>query len=1164
HYVAGGCTHEFTDKGWTFDTGVHYVGRVEKYGKLLDLVSDEPIKFAQLGSESDGFVYDRIKLGEEPVQALRAGRQHFIEDLQKRFPEEREAIEKYVELVTKCNKGAELHFFGKLFARPIELLLDLLLGGKFKKLATRTAKEVLDELFSSELLKSILLGQFGDYGMRPSAASFFIHSGIVSHYLEGGYYPVGGPQRISRGLIRTIEKAGGRVLVNAPVARVEVARNRVTGVTLRNGTHISAPLVVSAAGAEATAKFFPQFAPPQKLQGGISHMYAFLGLRGTAEELELSSSNLWALPSPNIEGDMERYYADPWPMVDSGSLLLFVGFPSAKDPEAAARHPGKSTCVIITEAKEEWFSAWRDAKQGKRGADYEQLKKRFESLFSCAMLNFNTSLVVTYARCDDQRFRRGIDGRAPQHLATSGSLLSPMSVERFVHRGRDGRILDVDEFQVAKALLDGEVELLSQDVDSKHLFDLCLQFGHQNTAVAMMSYGVSGCVFKGPRSLPPHASAPAGAAEGFGGVGCNCPHWHTCRACSWGFPEEYGVWMEDWYASLLDAKNAAESAAAMPLFRTLLEACRSEAGCPGILTEEAMPYLLDVAILIGNTELARSCARHCNCFPLRRWRFQDFVGITRIDEQCIRTEIREKDVLVAALAAGLAIETLTVFHDGRDPSQSDMSDQETHDTFSSSQGSEVPMGPHSRCLTSASLAEAIVLSGDAQLWRRFQSLQLQLGPWPTHEAQNDMARFLLERAGSQVRLSPELLHRAMRAGLILSSFRLQVDFECQGCGGHLRQPCYASVLDLAIVFGQSDCARLCGAMDIKATELTLPASLEAMPLVWDNAACWCGRQPDVGWRPVDAWSSLPERRAAAAEALSAALQMSFRQVACSAGFGLFQALRSWARGKRVSADLVKLVLTFAAERPSLPRAFAGREGELPSLGHWWEESDHQGPQSPQPVAKGAASCVQAESVGVPDIHSAGAAAASSNEARKQPDSTTEKESGPDQDSTSDLLAAIRNSKSDNPPLSGDGVVIFRLGRWATSNLEEINTVLFDATGELRPLHHRVLEAGCEVAPEWSPARALFVPLTQPQLQELVHGNMYELGKLHVLALESDGKLIKDAFNRAIPRKVRPKLRRETLRVEEEQGAPDDEPLLVLEGGVQTDSSMGYPVYAGLP
>ncbi|CAE7356137.1 retsat [Symbiodinium sp. CCMP2456] len=662
-----------------------------------------------------------------------------------------------------------------------------------------------------------------------------------------------------------------------------------------------------------------------------------------------------------------------------------------------------------------------------------------------------------------------------------------------------------------------------------------------------MSYGVPGCVFKGPRSLLPHASAPTGAAADFSHVGCRCRDWVTCRACSWGVPEDEGVWMEDWDASLVDAKNAAESAAAMPLFRTLLEACRSEAGCPGILAEETMPHLLDVAILIGNAELARSCARHCNCFPLRRWRFQDFVRITIIDERCVRTEIREKDVLVAALAAGLALETLIFLNDGR-----------------------AQWDDWCGVLTSTSLAEAIVLSGDAELWRRVQSLQLQLGPWPTHKAQNHMALFLLEPAGSQVRLSPELLHRAKMAGLTLSSFRWdrpEVRLECTRCRREHPQDWYASVLDLAIVFGQSDCARLCGAMDIKATKLTLKASLEAMPLVWDNnVACWCGRND---WRPVDAWSgscaSFPERQAAATEALRAALQMSFRQVACSAGFGLFQALRSWARGKRVPADLVKLVLTFAAERPSLASAFAGREAEFNSLGHWWEESDHQDPQSPQPVAKGAASCVQAESVGVPDMHSAGAAAASSNEARTQPDSTTEKESGPDQNSTSDLLAAIRNSKSDNPPLSGDGVVIFRLGRWATSNLEEINTVLFDATGPLRLLHRRVLEAGCEVAPEWSPARALFVPLTQPQLQELLHGNMYELGKLHVLALESDGKLIKDAFNRAIPRKVRPKLRRETLRMdEEEQGAPDDEPLLVLEGGVQTDSSMGYPVYAGLP
>ena len=70
--------------------------------------------------------------------------------------------------------------------------------------------------------------------------------------------------------------------------------------------------------------------------------------------------------------------------------------------------------------------------------------------------------------------------------------------------------------------------------------------------------------------------------------------------------------------------------------------------------------------------------------------------------------------------------------------------------------------------------------------------------------------------------------------------------------------------------------------------------------------------------------------------------------------------------------------------------------------------------------------------------------------------------------------------------------------------------------------------------------------------------MYELGKLHVLALESDAELIKEAFKCKIRREVRPRLRREKLRTDEE----DDEPVLVVEGGIRTDSSVGYPVYTG--
>ena len=460
--------------------------------------------------------------------------------------------------------------------------------------------------------------------------------------------------------------------------------------------------------------------------------------------------------------------------------------------------------------------------------------------------------------------------------------------------------------------------------------------------------------------------------------------------------------MVDWDAGLLDAKNAAESAAATPLFRTLLEACRSQAGCPGIVTEEAMAYLLDVAILIGNTELARCCVKQATNFPLRRWRFQELVKINADAHPCVRTEIQEEDVLVAALAAGLKLEHLTAYCD--DPWE--------------------PL-----CLRfSVSILEAIVFSGDADLWPRVQSPQLQRGPRPAQEDGGDVVRFLLERSGGQVRLSLERMHRAEGARLALGTFQMRVPVLCQGCGIFRCFP-ELSLLDLAILFGQIDCSRLCGPMDIEATEWTLRASLEERPLAWEDKPCeYCG---STSWRIADIrtrFASLPERQAAAA-ALRRALQASLRQAASSAGFGIFQLMRSWARGKPVPRTLVKLVLTFAAEQPALLQALEGREGELPSLGHWWEESEHQDPESPQPLEEDVAAHVQEASVDVPEIHSAGAAATSSYEAREHPDNTMKKEDGPDQISTNDLLTALRSSKSDNPPLSGDGVVIFRLRRW---------------------------------------------------------------------------------------------------------------------------------------
>lgn len=67
-------------------------------------------------------------------------------------------------------------------------------------------------------------------GKPPKEASFSMHSLLISHYLPGAWYPTGGAGQIAYNMIPIIEKAGGAVLVRAPVNRILLnADNEATG-----------------------------------------------------------------------------------------------------------------------------------------------------------------------------------------------------------------------------------------------------------------------------------------------------------------------------------------------------------------------------------------------------------------------------------------------------------------------------------------------------------------------------------------------------------------------------------------------------------------------------------------------------------------------------------------------------------------------------------------------------------------------------------------------------------------------------------------------------------------------------------------------------------------------------------------------------------------------
>ncbi|GBG78855.1 hypothetical protein CBR_g28080 [Chara braunii] len=65
---------------------------------------------------------------------------------------------------------------------------------------------------------------------------------------------------------------------------------------------------------------------------------------------------------------------------------LFISFPSVKDPESEVQHPGGSTCCVLAPTDYSQFQKWAGSVKGKRGTDYEDIKKDLATLLTAMVL----------------------------------------------------------------------------------------------------------------------------------------------------------------------------------------------------------------------------------------------------------------------------------------------------------------------------------------------------------------------------------------------------------------------------------------------------------------------------------------------------------------------------------------------------------------------------------------------------------------------------------------------------------------------------------------------------------------------------------------------------------------------------------------------------------
>ncbi|MCO4794814.1 MAG: NAD(P)/FAD-dependent oxidoreductase [Bacteriovoracaceae bacterium] len=378
HYTAGGFTHTYKRKGFEWDVGVHYIGEVHRpYSPLrtvFDYITDGNLKWHKMDD-----VYDKVNIGDEEF-SFRSGRENLQNDLIQRFPEEEEAIKKYISLVRQINRDLSFFFLDRIVPKFVGTLLRKLTKNKFRQYSQLTVHEVLESLTSNELLKAILTTQMGDYGHPPKEASFAMHAVVVKHYFDGASYPVGGSSSIAAHALPVIEKPGGQVVVSAGVSKVLIEDNAAYGVELENGQTILGKKVVSGVGVLNTfnhlldQKYKEEFGfndLTKSVKPSLAHICIYIGLDKSVSDLGIKNTNRWIYPTK----DYDKNFADYTSGATKELPLTYISFPSAKDPEWMKNHPNKGTVEVLGLAPFEWFEKWKDTKWRKRGDDYLQYKE---------------------------------------------------------------------------------------------------------------------------------------------------------------------------------------------------------------------------------------------------------------------------------------------------------------------------------------------------------------------------------------------------------------------------------------------------------------------------------------------------------------------------------------------------------------------------------------------------------------------------------------------------------------------------------------------------------------------------------------------------------------------------------------------------------------------
>lgn len=347
--IIGGGLQTFKRHGVSFPTGMHIFGGFQEDGNLRKIfgylgVMDEISLHPTDEDASD--VVTMMREGE--TYCLPQGKEHFIAYLAEMFPAEKEHIKKYIKRLFELSEEEDLFYLREASADHLSHSDDFL----------GSVNQLRDQYITDPKLKALLAYLNPLFGGDPQTTPAYIHALLSTLHINGTFQFIGESQQMAEALAKVIENAGGQVLANEEVVKIEVENHQVTGVLTSKGHRYQAENYIS----DVHPNVLLRIIDPRAFSTAFKSRIQSMPETTSSFKVYIKFKDK-AFPYQN-HAHFCLSDTNNWPQ-----NVMFVTPPIPQQNEFA------ETMVIISPMDFDKVKPWEDTRSGHRGEGYEQWKQ---------------------------------------------------------------------------------------------------------------------------------------------------------------------------------------------------------------------------------------------------------------------------------------------------------------------------------------------------------------------------------------------------------------------------------------------------------------------------------------------------------------------------------------------------------------------------------------------------------------------------------------------------------------------------------------------------------------------------------------------------------------------------------------------------------------------